>query len=103
MKRLTIGPAPPEPEFLCPYCAIASHNVNDAQFRYCGACGVFVDDPGALEVARHRAEAAVVAAARKLDRAIGTATSVHMTEHRRAVKRLESIIRSGRATAAQSG
>lgn len=86
------APAPPEPEFLCPYCGVASHNVNDARWRWCGACGVFIDDPGSLEVARRRAEAAVVMAARKVDRAIGNATSLHMTEQRRAVKRLESII-----------
>lgn len=89
---MTPAAAPADPEFLCPFCGVASHNTNDARNRFCGACGVFIDDPGSLAVARGRAEAEVVQAARKVDRAIGSATSLHMTEQRRAVKRLESII-----------
>lgn len=82
-----------EPEFLCPFCGVASQNINDARWRYCGACGVFVDDPGSLAIARERAEAAVVTAARRLERSVGLVTSLHMTEQRRAVKRLETILR----------
>jgi hypothetical protein len=76
----------------CPFCLCVSHNANDERHRYCAACGVFVDDLGSYEVAKQRAEAAVVAAARRVDRSIGMATSLHMTEQRRAVRRLENIV-----------
>jgi hypothetical protein len=82
----------PAPEWVCPFCRVASNNLNDARWRFCGACGVFVDDLGSYDTALHRAQEAVVTAARKVDRSIGMATSLHMTEQRRAVKRLESII-----------
>jgi len=30
--------------FTCPFCQRTSANPNDLVYRYCGACGVFVDD-----------------------------------------------------------
>jgi hypothetical protein len=30
--------------FKCPLCATESHNTNDAEYRYCAYCHVFVED-----------------------------------------------------------
>lgn len=34
-----------EQSYSCPHCGRKSHNPNDAQHRYCGACHRFEDDP----------------------------------------------------------
>lgn len=30
--------------FQCPFCQTVSHNPNDARYRYCARCDIFVDD-----------------------------------------------------------
>lgn len=35
--------------FSCPRCGWASYNPNDAKYRYCGHCHVFVDDVMKIE------------------------------------------------------
>jgi hypothetical protein len=34
----------PQPYIVCPKCGMVSHNPNDVENRYCGACHAFHDD-----------------------------------------------------------
>jgi hypothetical protein len=77
--------------FTCPFCRCDSNNENDALWRYCGACGVFVDDCNALVLALRRAEREACIAARKLARATVAGRGPAMTVLLRAVQRLERV------------
>ena len=35
--------------FTCPHCGAVSHNLRDAQERYCARCHKFLDDPQSIE------------------------------------------------------